>query len=866
MTAGTTAINGVRAHALKGMEWMAENAYIAPGFHRLLTAGGLTLGLLGGRHFMDVLTARDAATGEETQPKHVTEIIRPIHGVMRYNPYSDAPADRWKFVLDRALPVAIGAFGAYWGGKTFFHGKIPGREYFSPATAAAKEAFAKAPSMDTLDTLLGVSQADATRKWAAGVFGVGSPAGMHLPGALWPFNNGIIAVSFQQGARRATSIPFLGPVNRFFGNFGSSSRYSQAAQAYTAKWMEANVVKFGQAADWAHEEKLINLAKDGLQKFQTRTPEQEKILAGAYRSLIDDAYTFKAEYMARHPKATEDVIKSEVYKFVSGAHNPKRGVMQQSFLHLLHDHGFDLQNAKHANDKWAFFSRLFGSVKEEKQHLTTYAKYLEQNFYKQASPEAAAEWVDSWVKNQLHHEPWKVTATYGGGAAALGVGLLGAGVVGAKVRKQSSHTHKGKHENSTLHSHHLQADSPENSPNPAPQKEGNIVDWINGKPLDVAHWTARVLISPPSMHRFMNAAYLSGVLYGGMQIANVLTGRKLTKVMSGKLIEGVSESKLLKEHVWAPFRPLHGLLEYTPGSAAIKDRVRQAAHFIMPVSVGMFGTYTGSHMYFRDRIKQLEKPDTLEDYADRIAMEQSKFYAGATALTSIFNTGSGIHLLPVFNYSSNLHNRYLMGSGQQVAMPGIGKWWSGNAGTTPWGVKRSLQFMTNYLTYNPSARPEEMPALVHSVIGKLYPNLNEETLLDKKQIMLDRIYDVRDSYLNNGTIPQAKRKQLGEVMGKLLSGVGFEALLREAELDPAKADLASNGMSGKIANFFGQKSDVEKFTREYREKFAARMKSEPPASSANFLKTLLDKGPANDSSFAERVKTSVPKEAELLRA
>jgi hypothetical protein len=143
MTAETTTLKAAKTagtQALKGAEWMAENAYIAPGFHRLLTAGGLTAGLYGGRKFMDVLTARNATSGEETPASQTVEILRPLHGVMSYNPYSDKAADRWKFVVDRVVPVAIGGIAAYWGGKTFFHGKIPGKLPFFPSTAAAEAA------------------------------------------------------------------------------------------------------------------------------------------------------------------------------------------------------------------------------------------------------------------------------------------------------------------------------------------------------------------------------------------------------------------------------------------------------------------------------------------------------------------------------------------------------------------------------------------------------------------------------------------------------------------------------------------------------------------------------------------------------
>ncbi len=862
MTSGTTiaASATTASRALKTAEWVAENAYIAPGFHRLLTAGGLTAGLWAGRGLMDVVTARDASRNEETSEGQVTEILRPLHGIMRYNPYSDAAADRWKFVIDRMAPIAFGAVAAYGGGKWFFHGNMPTGEAFSATSAAAHKAWElKQFSTEALDVLLRVKHSDATRKWAAATFVEGSAAGMHLPGALWPFNNGMIAVSFQQGAGRNISLPFMARINRWLGNHGGSSRYLYSAMRDTTSWMSANVAKFAHAEEWAHPEELLRRAKDGLQKFPHRSAADEQKLVNAFTQLIEDAYHHKAT----QPQLTEAMLRHNLYDFCSGRTNPTRGLQGASYDHFLRNIGFDLTKQNLARDPWAFFSRLFGARAHEHKATTQYARYLQETHCYQFDTEA-------WVNQQLHAEPWKVAAAYGAGAATIGGALVGAGIAHSRLHKESNHRHKP-------HIHlphfgkqrppHAASTDPSTTVPPSPEATSpakNFVDWVNDKPLRVAHWVSRVVITPPSMHRFMNAAYLSLVLYGGMRFSNILTGRKLTKLMSNKLIEGIPESVVLRKDVWAPLRPLHGLLAYTPSSAAIADRWRQALHFILPVGLGMFGTYTGSYLYFRDRQKSLAAPNTLEDYADRIAFEQSKFYAGATALTSIFNTGSGIHLLPIFNYSSNLHNRYLLGSGQQVALPGLGRWWSGNAGTTPWGVKASLSFMTRYLTHNPAPRPEEMPALVHSVLGKLYPDLDEDALLQKKQIILDRIYDVRDSYFADAALPASKREALGEAMGKLLSGAGFEALLQEAELDPAKANLASNGASGSIANACGKRGVVARLTQEYQEKLAARRAAGNVPASADFLRSLVDKHEAShETSFSARVKSTQKSETAL---
>ncbi len=897
--------------AIKSAEWMAENAYVAPGFHRLLTAGGLTSGLFSGRIAMNLFTARDGNTGEDIPRSHTLEILRPLHGIFRYNPYSDEAGDRWKSVVDHTVPVVLGAVGAYYGSRFFAHGKIPKMPVFFPMGETIEKLY-KNGEMSTAiaEAMQRNYQADASRKWAAATMVQSSATGQHLSGALSPFNNGMSAMVFQQSSLRNPrfseiaafdKIPvlrlfndFIRTINKTVGGFGSSSRALYPALRDTSNWMKANIIEFEKAEEWAHPELLMKRAQDGLQKFVNPTQDEIKKLADAYRELIDKGYEAARHYKDLNPLASKDEIGSYIRNELDGGKpvgkelDSSKGMGDAAHDKLLHHLGFNLSEQDFTRDGQGFFSRLFGSQPREHEVMLAYGHYLQNNFsYGRAVNSLGKEenivgWAEQWAKEQLHMSPVKVAAAYGGGAAAITGALAGASYLGAKLHRETSHTHKP---HIILPETDAQKAPTHNAAVPE-RERGNAIDWLNGKPLDVAQWLSRVMITPPSMHRFMNAAYLSAVLYGGVKVADLLTGRKLAKLGSSKLLvdaegeyilneagKAISESVLRAEEVWEPLRPLRGLLSYTPGSAKLKDRWRQAAHYIMPVAAGMFGTYGGSHQFFADRIKELRNPETLEDYADRISLEQSRVYAGAMAVTSIFNTGSGVHLLPIVNYSSNLHNRFLMANGQQVALPGVGKWWSGNAGITPWGVKRTLAQMTHYLTYNELARPREMPTLVHSLIGKLYPKLSDSELLDKKQTMLDRIYDVRDSYLVEGVVPPTKQEALGAAMHKMLSGVGLEALLKEVNLDPAKADLAANGASGAIANFVAMHGVVNRLQNDYREQYAARTKSEKIEKPSKFLRNLVDQGPskptANDNTrlqtHAERVAAS-DKEAFALGA
>lgn len=844
MTSPITSLThkGLGKRILPAAEWMADNAFIPPGIHRLLTATGLSMGLWGGREFMDVVVARRSSDGSEITRDQVPELFRPIHGLMRYNPYSDAAADRWMSVFDKLSPMALGAVGAWAGSKSYIYDQRANP--FHPASKNVLNHMKEGKAyLATADAAANIAQGDSIRRLASPLFAIGSTAGTHVFGGLFPFTNSMSAQTFMQSIGRKLWWPGLQPINRFFGNRGSGGKYVYGAMRDAARWMEANVNTFENPADWATDAELLKRAKDALQVFKHTTPEQEKAVANNLRSLIDQAYAHRNQ--------------PSLYKFITEGTPGGHGLFDIAYENLLKDSGLKLDEAILGdNGPFTVFSRLIGAGKGEEAVWKSYAEHLNKHhgFHLDA---------DSYAASKIKVSPLHMGLAYTGAGVSIGGAMAVGGVAANRMNRRFDHLSDEEKQQAGVGE--VAPQTKVQSGNQKKEHGGNVLDWLNGKPLDAMQWLSRVAINPPSMHRFMSALYLSGTLYVGMKFTNVLAGRNLQLLKSGDL----NKSLVGIEKVWAPFKPLHGIMKYTPGSALVQDRWRQSAHFILPVAVGALGTFTGSHMFFRDRIHKLENANTLEDYADKISLEQSKFYAGFTAVTSIFNTGSGIHLLPVFNYSSNLHNRYLLAGGQQVAMPGLGKWWSGNAGLTPWGVKKSEQYLTNYLSFNPDARPREFASLVHSILGKLYPDLPEAEMLAHKQSFMNRIYEVRDTFLNQeGTITKGRQAELKNILREMLSGPGFEQSLIAAGLDPLKANLASNGASGAISNTFGAKGKVSTLQEEYRHKFAERLAKQKPKTTAEIIAehskpiaatTANDNAtpPANDNSgksFAERVK------------
>lgn len=799
----------IRKKLLTATEYLAENAFVAPGYHRLFTAAGLSAGLWGGRQVMDVVTAR-RSDGSEIKSEEVTPILRPIYAKMRYNPYSDDPQDRWKFVLDRFAPAIAGGFGAWVGSRHFAYGKSLSGKPFHGASAANMEKLEKGEiSAQLVDANARRLHSNSTR-WLASIgLPVGANSGNQIFGSVMPISASMSANSFQLLNLKKINFMNWGWFNRnVFGNRAAGSASLQPAMVEAARWAETNIVKLGDPKVWlkeeVHAEALNKVVTNALQEFEHVTPEMRARVKDRIELLLSD--THELVQGARAKGVPEKKLYETAYGSVTGtlpSHPYARpeGLLGKSFDRMLHRAEIPLDKMNiGSKDPFSFLSRLIGNNKEELELEQKWAHYLKKEYNLDYGP------------SRLKADPMH---------AAIAWGAVGAGAAGACYAGANYSTH--------LHRRAGRIEDPQDNP------ETKSKRWIDGKPLDTMQWAARVLIKPPSLHRLMSAAFLSATLMGGMKFANILAGRDLKLVPS----KANPESLLAIEKVPELLKPLHGVLSYTPGSKDNHDRWRAAAHYIIPVIFGGYGTYLGSKTYFKDRTKKLEHPTTLEEYSDRILMEQAKPFGALTAITSIFNTGSGLHMIPFANYSSNLNNRYLMGSGQQVAMPVIGKWWSGNPGLTPWGTKGTLDYLSQYLSNNQDARPREVINIVHSLIEKLYPSLSEDQVVSIKQRLINHVYDVRDTYLVDNKIPADKKPELEKSMKKLFSGEGFEDLLQLSGLDPINADLASNGVSGKIANLLGQKKHVLQLEREYVGRLTERRNAKERLDPTEYLQSLV---------------------------
>jgi hypothetical protein len=185
-------------------------------------------------------------------------------------------------------------------------------------------------------------------------------------------------------------------------------------------------------------------------------------------------------------------------------------------------------------------------------------------------------------------------------------------------------------------------------------------------------------------------------------------------------------------------------------------------------------------------------------------------------------------MLPLVSYPSNLQNRFLFARGQQIATPGVGAWWSGNPSKYPYHIRRLLVQTVDYATNNTAEFPKEFDPLMHALVAKLYPDLPEAEINEKRDALVEKLYDIRDRYWQEGGVPKDKKPLLKQELEQSFRREGLERTLVEVGLNPLDAALDNNGAGGKVARFMGAAGTVDKTISEYHRKLEKRLERLTP--------------------------------------
>lgn len=786
-------MGGVARAGLPVAEWFAENAYLSPGMHRLMTTTGLMTGLVSGRYAMNVLTAQDNAANR-THPDEVPLPFRQFHGLYRYQRFDNSPSARWHQVVYDVAPIALGAVGAMIG-STRYSSTTRFAQRLSSTIAKGEFGLPEA------SFLSGKIQAGSYNKMAGVSFGFGSSAGFHL--FPWPLSTTTNAIRFQLENGKK---PMLWGIKTLFGNRGPRTRDLFTSVMDVVDWAESNAAHQADA-DWFNRAEAIQLhARSLLQSAPHATAEHLAQMESFIGDMAEKLNMRALDLRRLHPEKSVDAIKSIIKEdTVSRALMKELGDIENRYVKmglidpanpeksgvLLGDHGAITTLAR-----WMGASEKMGEV-EKIWHQAIRHRYGFAD--KPALPSAALMSYNDFTP--------KVLAYGGAGLAAIsGMAALGS----REKAPQMDEASKEKLANLPRHeaANRYQAWQATHPP-------FSIAHTINQKPLEAAEWVASVAAAAPNLHRFMNAATLSAFLYTGAKFSTALTAR------------GLRGEAVAQADVWPIFKPVYGKMAFAWKSGLPIDRWKWTAQQLIPVAAGAMGTYFGSHLYFGNKEKALKNPTTLEDTTEAILMHESESFSKTSAISSVLNTGSGFHLLPFVSYGSNLNNRFLMANGQQVCSPILGNWWSGNPSYYPEHVKGLLKRLQDCATQSPDEYPMELAPIADATIAKLYPQLPDAERQQKTNLLVDAVYAVRDPFWQEGGMSDAQKIACHTAMEQHFRGAGFERTLTHLGLNPLEAALDHNGVSGAVAKWLGATGAVNADIASYQTHAEERLHGQP---------------------------------------
>lgn len=832
-------------------QYAANINTIHPSMHRLLNATFLTAGLFGGRKVMDLLTG-ETPTGHQILKEDVPEPLRPLHGILAYNHYSDHPSDRWMKVLDLWTPAVMGAIGAVGGSHVFALDQkfvtaskaalhIP-KGLSEEATKVAHMEMAKNLTLDTAERAALMTQSKPWRMLSGVTSLFGSAAGFQLiPG---PTNYGsTLGASFLGTVERnKLHTPYMPWLQEFisankhpfpYGPTGMLNKlrdyiaHNPSHELKQAETMAYAVLEpwFGKNVTPEHVEKFVEDLTKVRDKFLRDGGVPEELQASLVKELTEKMSGIGLE------KTIQQVGLNPANATVG--HN---GFIEK-FSRVL---GYDKTLTRIGEDyRMGALMRSGQSVDQ----LANLAKHDENKVMRYVGRTLAGGSVAAVAAGAFNAQYWHKRDNDTLLRRALGKTTPDSPEAIALKQEQAdleankkevfttSFQERVEHEHERDHQHHHE-----------PTKPNNVISAVaggfNDKPLAIAEWGADALNSPTTfgMHRVYCAGGLSLGGFIGMKIMEVLTGRTL------------GGSEVHPEKVPEFLSGLYKKLAYNPHSDHPKDRWGYVAHFLVPGLFATAGVVGASSFFFKDKVEKAGKAEYLDEFETRATMDQAGPWTSLTALTSLFVTPGGFGFLPppAPNYGTALGTRFNLSAGRKVILPVVGDIWTDTQSRYPLGPPRLLDLMIKYAVNNPEAHPEQLEEMALGIIKPWFKDATKEQIED----FIRRVEADRNKFLECGGIPEEMRDDAEAMLRTHFKGAGLEETLKSIGLDPAEATLGQNGLSGKIAEYLGGGDALAetkaKFKKRYQERQAAK-NDDTPGQKEDWWEPKRKAQPANDA-------------------
>jgi hypothetical protein len=743
---------------------------VPPSKHRLFNALGLMAGLYVGRQMMNIMVG-ETPDGEKVDKEDLIAPLKPLHGILAYEHYSDDPKMRWLRVTDQIIPGIIGGIGAVAGSYFFFR---------EPSQKMTKEIMRLNPGDMTLrhaEQLMLFNQFKTLARVAGFNAIPGSASGLGLMPSALNYST-TLGSAFSIGAERnmAAGLPWL----RELFNSPSSIPF---------RWHRLI------------EKKLI----PQLIENPSRKPKELiQMLEGTFKQLAnyiteEQVQKIADKVLLRRNKILDmGLAPAETQKKI--AEEMKTMFSDLGMENLLLEIGVDPREVA-VGDAGA---------------LTSIANWCSKILNPAAARKTAEirkELLYSIEKRhpELKNKPFdpdrhlhtQTPARKAAAASLLGVAGASLGAVALSKDTEMSDL-KGERSDKDLvtttstvgHKHHVHSK----------RNHG----FVNGKLLDTAEGITGMVQAGIGSHRVHCAMGLMVGSWLGDKIMDALTG-----------ISFMGDKKIPKEDVWEPLQKFHGALKFNPHSDLPKDKWMQVLRWGVPGVLGALAVMQGSQIFFHKRHNEVKKAETLDEVEARATFAQSRPWGYTAAIASLFGSASGLQVLPFTNYATSLGTRYSLGAGRKVSLPVVGKLWSNNPTLFPYGPPGMINMLIKEAVNNKSFDPE---LLETEAIGILKPWFKNVTPAQIEAFVME-VHKVRDKFFKEGGVPEEFKKELETELSQHFKGAGLEQTLRDIGLDPSKAEIAQNGWSGAIANILGSKGAVNKIAKDYQASYRERLET-----------------------------------------
>ena len=770
-----------------------EYAAVPPNFHRLYNAIGLTAGLYVGRKLMDIM-AGQTPDGKPVEKSEVPLPLRPLHGILHYDHFSDDPGDRWMKVFDRLVPATVGAMGACMGSSYFF------KDAFINPVEKIVEASAKNPETFTLFDAERVALYHQSKPWntLTGISALfGSASGSGLFPSIGHYGADLGTLFAMRSERSAAPLGHLVNANSHF--------------PLRPTKLIKGMVEYA-AGNSANKMEQLEACAHGILKtwFRDVKPEQVK----KFTSIVEEQ---RAQFLknGKLPADAEKAVAESLNKLVTGTG------LEKTLISI----GLDPREASIGDQGFVsivgqLVGNLTGQRTSEKLEITW--KQLISGIEKR-HPELVGKTFDATAHKFKHDAVQKMAA-----GAAVGIGVTGFGLIsGAKdtsiydlktkpIAQSSANapanddaTNKGAAAPATNTDTNTSGDTNDTKKAPHVIHSRKDRGFINGKALDAAEGITDCfnVVNGVHSHRLYCAV--------GLTVGSWITD-EFMKAMTGVNFLGHA---VKKENVLKPLQKIYKCMAFNPHSDLPADKWMQVLRWALPDAIGAATIVYASTQYFMERNKKSKNATYLDEVEDKASNEQAKPWAVGVSLTAPYGGSSGFAWIPGINYMTHLGTRYSIASGRKVSMPGVGKFWSNNDTLFPFAPPGMIDLMIKEAVNNKSYNPELLETYAIGILKPWFDNVTPEQV----EKFVNHVYEVRDQFYKDGGVPEEWKKDLEKALTEHLKGAGLEETLRESGLDPLQATIGNNGFSGKIAESVGARKTLEKIRSDYRTGYMERL-------------------------------------------